>query len=207
MGALEDILNEESGVSPEDQTNKVLEPKESPIEDNSSFVEAKTLEVAGMIRDDYGNEWQVPGDNVQDLDDLYAGDVYKIPDSLSAKFFVQMIRVDELKEYMLRKFVPVLQEELEIPKSMIKDMGNPLDRYHVVGDAIMVKIPHEIRNRLEDRKVRTVKRRLMDLEPTAEMMKKAGIDSGMMVEHKICFNIQDPRQREGIFVDESGNRK
>jgi hypothetical protein len=201
MGLLEEMEQEEN--PPEDETNN----EGNAPSNNADGLEVSSLEVAGVIIDDYGNRWQVPGDNVTDLDDLYAGDIYKIPKELEAKFFVQMIRVEQLKEYTLRHFVPVLQEELGIPKELVKDMGHPLDRYHVVGDSIMVKIPHEIRNMIEARKVRETKQRLLNLEPTEEMVKRAGVDAGMMIEHKLGFTGADPAKRQGIFVDEKGKEK
>ena len=169
----------------------------------SEGLEVESVEVGGVIIDKYGNRWQVPGGNTEDFDDLYAGDIYKIPKEMAETFHVQMIRVDQVHEYQLRGFVLVLQEELNIPLEMIKDMGHPLDKYHRVGDAVMVKIPHVINNMLQKRKEDEAKRRLLELEPTPEMLKRAGLD-GILVEHKLGFTGVDPAKRSLLNADESG---
>lgn len=210
MSELEDIMggkntssSSEAPPLAESGTNN-----ESTLKVDDDGIEVDSLEVAGVIRDKYGNTWQVPGDNVEDLDDLYAGDIYKIPPEMEKDFHVQMIAISELKAYALRHFVPVLQEELGIPAHLIKDMGSPLDKYHCVGDAIMVKIPRVIHERIKAMETKEVKERLINMEPTQEMLKKANRDGIMMsYEHKTSVNIADPTNRQGIFADEQGRVK
>jgi len=44
------------------------QPTTEPTEDDA--LEAKEIEVAGIIRDEYGNEWAIPADNVDDIGDI-----------------------------------------------------------------------------------------------------------------------------------------
>ena len=209
MGLLDEVENGQPGVEAEEPLFGADAVANSASESEPEGLDIRELEVGGVkiegetIEDALGNKWQVPGDNVSDLDDLYAGDVYKIPSAMSEVFHVQMIRKDQLQEYLMRRFVPVTLKELGLPEELLKT-GHPLDSYHVVGDAIMVKIPHVINNRIQENKVKETKRRLMDLEPTPEIIKKAGIDSGMMVEHRIGFTGADPTKRPGFYADETG---
>lgn len=193
-----DLISGKPGPAavPDDEAN-------TPGTITNDGLEVSSVEVGGVIIDKYGNKWQVPGGNAEDFDDLYAGDIYKIPKEMSDVFHVQMIRLDQVHEYQLRGFVLILQEELGIPPEMIKDMGHPLDRYHRVGDAVMVKIPHIINKRLQQKKEDETRRRLLELEPTPEMLKRAGLD-GLLVEHKIGFTGADPATRGLLRADESG---
>lgn len=213
MSELEDIMG---GEKANDLPSSLAAPptaeggtnNDAIVDPTDDGIEIASLEVAGVIRDEYGNTWQVPGDNVEDLDDLYAGDIYKIPAAMEEKFHVQMIAISELKAYALRHFVPVLQEELGIPKELIKDMGSPLDKYHCVGDAIMVKIPRVIHDRIKELEVRETKERLIQMNPTQAMLKKGSRDGIIMsYEHKTSVNLADPNNRQGIFADEQGRVK
>lgn len=162
----------------------------------------KKLEVAGVVTDEYGNTWQVPADNVEDLNDLYAGNTYKLPEKLTSKFHVQLIPISRLQEYVARKFVPVKLEEVGIPKEFAPTTGKPLDSYHVVGDSILVKIPLEVFERLNARKIKEAKDRLAQLEPTKEMMERTA-NSGIItrVEREQSINYyRDPSQRPGLGI-------
>lgn len=205
LDQVEDSTTEELPGEADVGTNSLLDAFAPPEEG----LEIQGLEVGGVklegetISDALGNTWQVPGDNVSDLDDLYAGDVYKIPKSITDVFHVQMIRKDQLQEYLMRRFVPITLKELGLPADLLKT-GHPLDSYHVVGDSIMVKIPHAINNRIQEAKTRETKQRLLDMEATPETIKHAGVDSGMMIEHRLGFTAADPAKRQGVYVNEQG---
>lgn len=210
MSDIDDLLKgaDEPAKAPEDEANN-----EEIAPESNLGLEISSLEVGGVliedgyIKDDRGNVWQVPGDNVRDLDDMYTGDIYKIPPEMEKNFHVQMIRQDQLKEYMLRKFVPVTQEELKIPKELIKDMGNPLDRYHCVGDSIMVKIPRVIREKLIQKRDNEVIERLQQLEPTKKMLEKAGQDGiSLTVTHDRSYTPADVANRKPLISPNPNER-
>jgi hypothetical protein len=163
-------------------------------EEVAGAANATELEVAGVITDDYGHTWQVPGDTVEDLDDLYAGDVYKIPEHLTKKFHYQLVPHVKAKDYAQRQFVPVTLEELNIPPEFKLNTGQPLDSYHNVGDCILMKIPRVIHERLQARKIKEVKKRLREMEPTEAMLKRAK-ESGviMKVERQTGFTLAGPK--------------
>jgi hypothetical protein len=163
-------------------------------EEVAGAVEAKTLEVAGVITDDQGHTWQVPGDNVEDFDDLYAGEVYNIPNELTQKFHYQLVPHAKMRDYAQRRFVPVTLEELSIPAEFKANTGQPLDSYHNVGDCILMKIPRVIHERLQARKIKEVKRRLREMEPTEAMLQRAK-QSGiiMKVERQTGATIVGPK--------------
>lgn len=207
-GLLDNIEDSDNTIQEEPPVVDVGANSEVGLDSNEGLT-FNTLEVGGVkiegetIEDGLGNTWQVPGGNVDDLDDLYAGDVYKIPAEITDKFHVQLIRKDQLQEYLMRQFVPITLKELKLPVELLKT-GSPLDGYHVVGDAILMKIPHAINNRIQARKEKEVRDRLMALEPDEAQMKKAGIDAGLMVEHRLGFTPADPGKRQGIFANEQG---
>lgn len=209
MGLLDEL---ENAMDPQNNPAEVGTNNEENGQEVNSGVEFSSLEVGGVkiegktITDALGQTWQVPGDNVSDLDDLYAGNVYKIPESITKDFWVQMIRVDQLKEYMMRGFRPVQLKELGIPEELLKT-GSPLDSYHVVGDSILMKIPHAIRDRIEAAKEKETRDRLLAMEPTEEMMKRAGVDHGMDIQHRLGFTKADPRARMGVYADDQGKVK
>lgn len=194
MGALEDMEN----AAAETPT-----PDDGTVGSVSDGLEIKELEVAGVITDRYGHVWQVPADNVDDLDDLYAGEPYKVPPELSDVFHVQLIPLKRLKEYQARNFVPVTLEEMAIPDELLKD-GTPLDRFHVVGDSILVKIPKIIKDRIDAKKIKEVKERLKEVEPTKEMIQRAQ-QSGFMtrIEKSTRVDQVDPSKREHLIVKQN----
>lgn len=206
---LEELLG--SGQpSPNEVVNgaaKADEYEVKPEETSAKPVEGKTLEVGGvMIEDGLGNTWQVPAGNTEDLDDLYAGNVYKFPESLTKDFHVQLIPITRLREYVARKFVPVRLSEVGIPQELQATTGQPLDSFHTVGDSILVKIPRVIFDRINAAKVKEVKDRLAQLEPTEEMKKKAQ-QSGVVlrVERKQSADVyRDIAKRPGLGLEDGG---
>lgn len=176
------------------------------VMDASTVVEGKTLEVAGVITDDQGNTWQVPGGNVEDLDDLYSGNIYKLPTKLTDKFHVQLIPITRLREYVARKFVPVKLTEVGVPLELQQTTGQPLDTYHTVGDSILVKIPREIFDRINARKVKEVKERLAQMEPTEEMIqrtKNTGVVTRVERQQSVDY-YKDPSKRPGLGLEDGG---
>lgn len=176
----------------------------TPSEDG---IEVGEIEVAGVVRDKYGNTWQVPADNVEDYDDLYAPEAYaKLPDELTKVFHVQGVPQKQIQEYMARGFVPVRQEEVGIPAEARRMTGQPLDGYHVVGDMVLVKIPHAINDRIQAAKVRETKRRLTAIEPTADMVKKSA-ESGVATKMERTRSITPASMMPGkqLKADEQGN--
>jgi hypothetical protein len=218
MGTMEELLEGE-GASPNEVGAEVgakdtaqvtfpfAEAGEAPSAEGA--LEFKKIEVSGIaiegetISDGLGNTWQVPALNTEDFDDLYAGDVYKVPKSILDVFHVQMVPVSRLTEYRMRQFVPVTLNELGIPAELALTSGSPLDGYHVVGDSVMVKIPRVIFDRIQERKNKEARRRREEMEPTKEMIRKAE-ESGIMsrVTRQTSATLVDPNNRLGLGLEE-----
>lgn len=211
----EDGAGRGGGLAPPSTEDNNTDPVDPA---NPSFAKAKLVEVGGVLMDEQGNTWQVPGGNVEDLDDLYAGDVYKLPRGYTgdinykpkageipaeSMFFVQIVPIARHREFLTRGFALMKLTELGIPEELANTSGSPLDSYHVVGDTVMVKIPLLIARRLHERKIKEVKERLKEVEPTQEMMRKAQLDGVMTrFERKTDASLVDPSKRTPYFSEE-----
>jgi hypothetical protein len=150
-------------------------------------LEFSKIEAGGIIKDKFGNEWQVPADNVEDFDDLHAPDFYaNLPKELTDTFALVGVPTAKIKDWMQRQYVPVHQSEIGLTEDMRRFAGSPTDSVHTIGDLTLMKIPKVIHERRQALKAKETKRRLDAIEPTAEMIKKAE-SSGIMtrVERKI----------------------
>lgn len=176
--------------------------------DDPNGISVGEIEVAGVVRDKYGNSWQVPGDNVEDFDDLHAGDAYsaeKLPKELVETFSLLTVPINRVQEFAGKGWVAVRNEELAIPQEVLRMTGSPLDGYHQIGDAILMKLPkrlHEWRNKKKDEET---KRRLAETEPTKDMIERAA-KSGLHARSEIKHGVvgADPANREGVFADNDG---
>ena len=157
------------------------------------------LEVGGIITDARGNSWQVPADNVEDKDDLYAADFYSnVPAELSGVFKLVGVPTKEVSKWTARQFVPVFKSELGITEELRRFAGDSTDSIHTVGDMTIMKIPHVLYDRRQAKKHKETKRRLDTVEPTAEMIENAKKNPGVMtrVERSISQS-GGPQERLG----------
>jgi len=202
MSELTNLLNE-------DDEEVITNTGEQPpvLDDDDNSVELSQLEVAGVVRDKYGNTWQVPADNVEDFDDLYAPDAYaKLPDAITKDFHVQGVPMKRVQEYMSKGFIPLRLEEVGIPAEARRMTGQPLDGYHVVGDMVLMKIPHKLAQRIQLAVVKETKRRLASIEPTADMVRKSAA-SGVATKVERTQNYTPASMMPGkqLKADDQGN--
>ena len=164
-------------------------------------LEFNKIEAGGIIKDAFGNTWQVPAQNVEDYDDLYAPDFYaSVPKELSDVFQLVGVPTTKIRDWTQKGYVPVHQSELGITQEMRRFSGEPTDSIHTIGDLTIMKIPKVIHERRQALKIKETKRRLESVEPTAEMKAKAAA-SGIMtkVERKMS---QSGGPQDSLLVGE-----
>jgi len=165
-------------------------------------LEFSKIEAGGIIKDNFGNEWQVPANNVEDYDDLHAPDFYaNLPKELTDVFDVVGVPTAKIKDWMQRRFAPVFQSEIGLSEEMRRFAGSPVDSVHTIGDMTLMKIPKVLNARRQNAKIKETKRRLDSIEPTAEMIKKAEA-SGIMtkVERKMA---QTQGPQDSLIIGEN----
>lgn len=122
------------------------------IDENTGEVKVSEIQVPGIVKDDYGNTWTIPTDEMG-YDELLT-DPLKLPRK-DPKFHYQFVRQDQVTSKMTEDFRPVLREEVGI-KTIVSeaDLGGPQTSYHQVHDLVLMKIPKQ----LADRRYRAAKR-------------------------------------------------
>lgn len=114
-------------------------------------VEADRIQVPGIIKDAYGEEWAVPADELA-YDELLT-DPLKLPKK-DPNFHYQFVREDQVTAKATEGFKPVRREEVGVQNIITRDVGSPLADYHQVHDLLLMKIPKV----LADRRYRALKR-------------------------------------------------
>ena len=221
---LEEILNDptDSPNNPSEDEKAPEEPNDAPPPNSEEGVEFGIVEVGGVLRDKFGNTWQVPGGNVEDIADLYKGNVYQAPRGFTfdvsykhdprvkghdipeaQMLYLQLVPTARIREYTSRGFVPVLLSEVGVPEEFANTSGSPLDKYHCIGDAVLVKIPLLIARAIKQASINETKRRLKEIEPTKEMMEKARLDGvATKIEQSRAFDLANPETRQGLYAPE-----
>jgi len=144
------------------------QPTTEPTEDDA--LEAKEIEVAGIIRDEYGNEWAIPADNVDDIGDI-ASNPFSVM-KFDERFHYQIEPLGKVEQKRLEGFVPVLREEVGISKTLDIEYGKPTSNYVQYADSVLMKIPKVLADRRYARKARIAKEVVEQTEPTAEMLSR-----------------------------------
>lgn len=147
-------------------------------------VEAKQLQVGGILTDDEGNTWAVPADDTDDRSDLGTPGAMEIPQhKLDARFHYQWIRTDQWSHYQSRKFVRVTEKELGRLPLMEEQYGKSPTTYIEYCGTMLVKCPKFVAERIEREKEAQRLLVLDGTQPTERMLESAR--GGSIIERTI----------------------
>lgn len=161
-------------------------------------VVASRVEVAGIVKDDYGNEWTIPADEMS-YDELLT-DPLKLPHK-DPRFHYQFVRRDQIVAKATEHFKPVTRAEVGIQdivssssdtnshESTPLDFDSAVGPYHWVHDLLCMKIPQV----LADRRYAAAKRFADEAvkqirEP--ERLEKAGREDYRMAQSSEPFRVE-----------------
>lgn len=112
---------------------------------NDGTLDVAQVEVPGIIRDDYGNEWTVPTNDASFVELLT--NPLALPKQ-NPEFHYQFVRNDQVTAKTTEGFRPVLREEVGVADIVI-DANTDASHasYHQVHDLLLMKIPKVLANR------------------------------------------------------------
>lgn len=148
------------------------EKEETSTPSDPNAVEVDSISVAGVITDKYGNTWQVPADDVDDLDDLGAINPFERM-TFDPAFHYQLVGVQHLDVKRMEGLVPVLKEEVGLPAELISEYGKPTSSVVQFMDAVLCKIPKKLADRRRAARVKEAQRALEGIEPTEAQLGRA----------------------------------
>lgn len=143
-------------------------------------LEINDIEVAGVVKDRYGNTWAIPAESEDDLSNYDpSGPFGKI--QYDPAFHYQLVREDEVMRKKTEGFVVCTLEELGLEAFTVPgapDHGTPTTAIFHQIDAVMVKIPKVLADRRQKRKEQVAREVREAIEPTEEMLSRAGLTGG-----------------------------
>lgn len=155
-----------------DDENEQAQKQEQTETGTDNAVEVETISVAGVITDKFGNTWQVPAEDVDDLDDLGAINPFEKM-RFDPNFHYQLVGVQHIDVKRMEGLVPVLKEEVGLPAELTSEYGKPTSNIVQFMDAVLCKIPKVLADRRRAARVREAQRALEGIEPTDAQLARA----------------------------------
>lgn len=161
-------------------------PIEEPPSDTDNAVECETLETAGVITDGQGHRWAIPAEGLGD----FAGIEEVTPFVLTKRdprMRYETRGIKENEQFIREGWVPVTREEVGAPTAATakgeRDYGLPITgtgggHPYVVGDTILVKLPHVLAKRRQalTEDLRQKQRAAVEHDPTRSAKNRAERD-------------------------------
>lgn len=158
--------------------DQTLDALQEEAEDRG--LEVNDIEVAGVVRDDQGHTWAIPAESEDDLSNYDpSGPFGKI--KYHPDFHYQLVRQDEVMKKKTEGFVVCTLQELGLEAFTLPtsaDNGTPTTTIFHQIDAVMMKIPKVLADRRQKRKVQVAQEVREAIEPTEEMLRRAGLSGG-----------------------------
>lgn len=148
-----------------------------PASKDEDVLRVSSVEVAGVLKDDEGNEWAIPADNVEDQYDLGTSNPFEHL-SYDPRFHYQLVRTDRVDQKKMEQFVPVKRREVNMPESLNQDYGTPTGSLVQYLDSTLMKIPKVIASRRQAARVREAQRVKEQTEPTSAMLARSARPGG-----------------------------
>lgn len=143
-------------------------------------LEVNDIAVAGVVKDRYGNTWAIPAEEDDDLSNYDpSGPFGKI--KYDPTFHYQLERAENVTKKKSEGFVVCTLEELGLEAFTVPgaaDHGTPTTSVFHQIDAVMMKIPKVLADRRQKRKEQVAREVREAIEPTEEMLSRAGLSGG-----------------------------